>query len=434
MFLVITFLLTVAVQNTIPQDTNVTSCIAPPGGKAVVTVVGEPGPQGPPGPMGKQGLRGQIGVKGSKGSPGVKGDTGSMGPKGMIGPEGKHGRKGMKGDIGPVGLEGPPGVPGLPGPVGRRGPPGPEGPHGPPGPVGLPGSPGPPGPPGETELTPESERRILRNLPRRLPDAVPSCKEAYAHGSNTSGYYLIGVNPLMPSVHYCEMEATMCGSKGGWMPIAYLNMENRLQACPNPLRLVTNNNSSRRACARNTTTGGCTVLPFSVKGVQYAEVCGCVRGYQHRTTDGLTILHPRLSMYPDGVTVTHGSPVQHVWSYVAGLKENLLNEHTILNCPCTYPEGDSRRPQPVSGVGNNYYCESGLYKTPSIDFYKNNPFWNDPLWDGAGCPPGNNCCQHNGWFHRDIGNTTDDIDVHLCLDEPPDNEDVYIDIVEIYVR
>ena len=37
-------------------------------------------------------------------------------------------------------------------------------------------------------------------------------------------------------------------------------------------------------------------------------------------------------------------------------------------------------------------------------------------------------------LYRDIGNTTDDIDVHLCLDEPPDNEDVYIDIMEIYVR
>ena len=103
-------------------------------------------------------------------------------------------------------------------------------------------------------------------------------------------------------------------------------------------------------------------------------------------------------------------------------------------CPCALREGDRRHPKPGRGIGNNYYCESGFYGNSSINFYRTDPFWNDPLWDGAGCPPGNNCCQHNGWFHRDIGNTTDDIDVHLCLDEPPDNEDVYIDIVEIYVR
>jgi hypothetical protein len=88
----------------------------------------------------------------------------------------------------------------------------------------------------------------------------------------------------------------------------------------------------------------------------------------------------------------------------------------------------------MNTIGTNYYCESGLYKTPSVNWYTSDPFWNDPLWDGAGCPSGNNCCQHDGWFHRDITNTTDNIDVHLCLDEEPANEDVYIDIVEIYVR
>ena len=436
MFAVVILLL-FAVVNVASQETNVTSCIAPPGGKAVVTVIGELGPQGPPGPTGIQGPRGQIGQKGSKGDRGVVGDPGSVGPEGMVGPEGKRGLKGMKGNVGPAGLEGPPGVPGLVGPVGRQGPPGPEGPHGPRGSIGLPGSRGHPGPPGETVLSPESERKLLYRLLQQLDSLgilpAQSCKEVYSRGFNSSGNYLLRNTVLEGRMQYCEMEATLCGSKGGWMPVAHLNMENRLQDCPNPLRLVTNSNPPRRACARNTTTGGCTTLPFSVKGVQYAEVCGRVRGYQHRTTDGFVSFGSR-SIYTDGVTVTRGSPIQHVWSYVAGLKENQLTEYNRRNCPCVYPEGDSRRPLPKVGIGNNYYCESGRSGTASIIQFITNPFWNDPLWDGAGCPSGNNCCQHNGWFHRDIGNTTDNIDVHLCLDEAPDNEDVYIDIVEIYVR
>ena len=109
----------------------------------------------------------------------------------------------------------------------------------------------------------------------------------------------------------------------------------------------------------------------------------------------------------------------------------IYKEHV---CPCSYPPGSSLRRNPKNTIGDNYYCESGLYLTPSIDRYRINPLWNDPLWDAASCPSGNNCCQHNGWFHRDITNTTDNIDVHLCLDEGPENEDVYIDIVEIYVR
>ena len=403
----------------------------------MVTVVGEQGPRGPPGPTGPQGPRGYIGEKGSKGDHGLQGNTGGVGPKGEAGRTGERGVKGMKGNIGPVGLEGPTGAPGLPGQPGRRGLHGPEGPYGPPGPFGLPGLRGPPGPPGETVLTAESERKLLYSLVQRLDSLgilpAKSCKEVYSRGFNTSGSYLIGPTVLGSRTQYCEMEAELCGSKGGWMPVAQLNMEDRRQDCPDSLRLVTNSNPHRRACARtHNSTRGCTTLPFSAHGVQYAEVCGRVRGYQHRTTDGLASFFSS-SIYTDSVTITHGTPVQHIWSYVAGLMENVLTTYDERVCPCSYPPGSSLRRNPKNEIGNNYYCESGWNRT-ALNRLTNPPFWNDPLWDGAGCPSGNNCCQHNGWFHRDITNTTDNIDVHLCLDEEPDNEDVYIDIIEIYVR
>ena len=435
MMFIVVLLLVVSVQFAVPQE-NATSCLAPPGGKAVVTVVGEQGPRGPPGPTGPQGPRGHIGQKGSKGDRGLQGDTGGVGSKGEAGMRGERGLKGMKGNIGPVGLEGPTGAPGLPGQPGQRGLNGPEGPHGPPGPFGLPGPRGPSGPSGETVLTAESERKLLYSLVQRLDSLgilpAQSCKEVYNRGFNTSGSYLIGPTVLGARTQYCEMEAELCDSKGGWMPVAQLNMEDRRQYCPDSLRLVTNSSPHRRACARKTTSG-CTKLPFSAFDIQYTEVCGRIRGYQHRTTDGFTGSH-LTNIYTDGVTITHGSPVHHIWSYVAGLLENPQDvEYTGNICPCVYPTGDSRRAS-RNEIGDNYYCESGLHKTPSLNWDTSDPFWNDPLWDGAGCPSGNNCCQHNGWFHRDITNTTDNIDVHLCLDEGPDNEDVYIDIVEIYVR
>ena len=425
-------LLAVSVQFAVSQE-NATSCLAPPGGKAVVTVVGEQGPQGPPGPTGPQGPRGYIGQKGFKGDRGLQGNIGGVGPKGETGMRGEQGVKGMKGDIGPVGLGGATGAPGLPGQTGRRGLHGPEGPHGPPGSPGLPGPHGPPGPPGETVLTAESERKLLHSLLQRLDSLgilpAESCKEVYSQGFNTSGSYLIGPTVLEARAQYCEMEAELCGSKGGWMPVAQLNMEDGRQDCPESLRLITNSNPQRRACARNTTRG-CTKLPFSTHVVQYTEVCGRVRGYQYRSTDGFGSFG---GIYTDGVTISHGSPAKHVWSYVAGHQENEGNKRYQNMCPCALPIGDTRRAS-RNEIGDNYYCESGMHVTPSLNWRTSNPFWNDPLWDGAGCPSGNNCCQHNGWFHRDITNTTDNIDVHLCLNEEPHNEDVYIDIVEIYVR
>ena len=435
LILTLLIILTVSVQFATPQE-NATSCLAPPGGKAVVTVVGEQGPQGPPGPTGPQGPRGHIVQKGSKGDRGLQGNTGGVGPKGETGMKGERGFKGKKGEVGPFGLEGPTGAPGLPGQPGQRGLPGPEGLHGPPGPFGLPGPRGPPGPPGEAMLTAENEKKLLNSLVQRLNSILTaqSCKEVYSRGFNTSDSFLLGLTVLNASTQYCEMETELCGSKGGWMPVAQLNMEDRRQDCPDTLRLVSNSNPDRRACARKTTSG-CTTLSFSTHGVWYTEVCGRVRGYQHRTPDGLASFRSSSSIYADGVTITHGTPVQHIWSYVATLLKNVLHFYSVLACPCSYPPGSSLRRNPKNNtIGTNYYCESGLYLTPSIDRYKSNPFWNDPLWDGAGCPSGNNCCQNNGWFHRDITNTTDNIDVHLCLDEEPENEDVYIDIVEIYVR
>ena len=78
----------------------------------------------------------------------------------------------------------------------------------------------------------------------------------------------------------------------------------------------------------------------------------------------------------------------------------------------------------------DYFCDSGhRYSTPAPFIY----YVNDPLWDGAGCVQGS-CCQFNSppWFCKDLPHpTSEDIELHLCLNENSSNEDTPFEVVEI---
>ena len=61
----------------------------------------------------------------------------------------------------------------------------------------------------------------------------------------------------------------------------------------------------------------------------------------------------------------------------------------------------------------------------------------DPLWDGDGCGPGNSCCAQAGmpWFCRTLPQeVSEDIEVRLCSDEGISNEEVYMELMEVYVQ
>ena len=63
-------------------------------------------------------------------------------------------------------------------------------------------------------------------------------------------------------------------------------------------------------------------------------------------------------------------------------------------------------------------------------------YHNDPLWDGERCPTGNTCCDPPNlpWFNRVIDSpSTADIELRLCQDEPATNEDVSVELFELYV-
>ena len=84
----------------------------------------------------------------------------------------------------------------------------------------------------------------------------------------------------------------------------------------------------------------------------------------------------------------------------------------------------------------DYFCESGdpRFVPPAPP----NPmvYSEDPLWDGHGCDFISICCYFNGppWFHKQLSDlATDDIEMRVCTDEDARNENVYIEMVEIYV-
>ena len=176
-------------------------------------------------------------------------------------------------------------------------------------------------------------------------------------------------------------------------------------------------------CTRSHTGSGCSSAIFPTFGVPYTKVCGRARGYQYGSPDGFMRSTPG---FPDadGLIVTHGSPRNHIWSFVAGRSKDY---NYAKNCPCASPYPGVAAP---SFVGNKYFCESGNTGTWDRQWYLD-----DPLWDSRGCGSGRNCCDRGGpWFNTTLSQeVSDDIEVGVCLDQPSTNEDIGINQLEVFV-
>ena len=146
--------------------------------------------------------------------------------------------------------------------------------------------------------------------------------------------------------------------------------------------------------------------------------------YAYRAIDGFYVPKGTNNAYLDGLSITHGSPRKHIWSYAAGVSEDADHD---TNCPCAAHPGRS----PPSFVGNHYHCESGNTGPWEAQWYTS-----DPLWDGKGCVAGSDCCSTSRlpWFCRTLPcETTDHIEVRWCCDEVPSNEEVATELLEIYI-
>ena len=227
-----------------------------------------------------------------------------------------------------------------------------------------------------------------------------------------------------------DLQVFLCDGSPGWRRVAYLNMSDPSQQCPSVWQEIT---TPHRVCGRRSTSASCEGLTYSTGSVQYDQVCGRIISYQKGTVDAF-LLGPHVSIdsyYVDGVSVTHGSPRQHVWTFAAGIDERTV--HADATCPCV--AGSLQGSRIPSFVGQNYFCETGVLNwgsTPGV-FYPNG----DPLWDGLGCGPASSCCTFNSppWFSVVLPSpTTDDIEVRICDRADFRNEDSPIQLIELYVK
>ena len=254
-----------------------------------------------------------------------------------------------------------------------------------------------------------------------------SCSELAA--SSPSGYYWVRSSNGSAVNVYCDMARHCCGSTGGWMRVAYLDMTDTSQQCPEGFRLIT---EPKRTCEL-IVTNGCTSILYHSHHIQYSKVCGRARAYQYYQTIafywydrdyGTTID----SNYVSGMSITHGeSPRKHIWTFAAAIDETYSNEYV---CPCTKTD------TPYTGrvppfIGNDYFCDTGSRERNELRYY-----WEDPLWDGEGCGPTSSCCQFNSppWFCKELPQpTTDDVEVRVCT-WSQQYRDTPFDLIELYIQ
>ena len=282
---------------------------------------------------------------------------------------------------------------------------------------------------------------VTNSPPSVLPNSCQDIKMKWPDSS--SGYYYIRGKDV-----YCHMEE-LCNSEGGWTKIAYLDMSDSSANCPPGFRLY--QSKGVRACGRQSFGDfSCQSVKFPSYGISYTQVCGRVVGYQYATPDaiqhgqwknpqkyigGTDPKHNDInSVYVDGVSLTHGSPRQHVWTFMAGPTANKTIYDGRFNCPCS--PGSLQSSHIQFFVGDDYFCESG-----NSDPNGNIPrhlYTTDPLWDGKGCGSiEQTCCQAPGlpWFHKVLNSTTTDyLEMRVCGDQETNDEDVPVNYYEIYIR
>ena len=253
-----------------------------------------------------------------------------------------------------------------------------------------------------------------------------SCREIYNYNivsRGQSGYYWINNTDNILKV-YCDMELTCGGITGGWMRIANIDTTQG-DDCPSGWSNIT---QPRPLCRGSGDAAGCYSAYFSNNKAEYNSICGKVRGYQQGSPAAFYV-HSRSidTAYVEGVSITVGNPRKHVWSYAVGFSK-LLNSNRI-NCPCAKHPGDN----PPIFVKDHYYCESGSIGASSVSAFHGT----DPLWDGRGCPAGDNCCSTLGapWFYRHFTEPEGGaVEVRICRDEPYSNEATLLEQVELYIH
>ena len=266
----------------------------------------------------------------------------------------------------------------------------------------------------------------LSRLGRRRKLAASSCNEIRdanpsAHSRN---YWLMGSDEASPATVYCDYEFEPPPSlkalvfsdtqlTAGWMRALDMDMSRHHASCPNGLWQV---DRPCKACGYNdeNETGGCNSVTFSTHGVPYKRICGMASGYGHHIhlPDSSTTLTDCPSCgkdidtaYLNGISITYGTPRNHVWSYAAVWTRDNPSRPEFINedYHCCGAGGSGRLREDVQG-------------TPCDEVESS-------------------CCRHPGlpWFCKELSEpTTADIEVRLCRNQ--EHNSVFVDKIKIYLQ
>ena len=256
-----------------------------------------------------------------------------------------------------------------------------------------------------------STEKIINTIKYGSSSSLSSCSDILQAVPNSpSGYYRVKSSNGTDIYVYCDMTRSCGGSTGGWTRVAKLDMTDPSAECPPGLCL---NATAPRTCRICNYEGTCSLDSFFV-GSSYSKVCGRIIGYQIGSPDGL---HPVYANGVDGIILTYGNETKNIWTFA------VTHLEFELYCPCI-TGADAGTITTPNSIGTNYFCDIGTYQT-------------DPLWDGAGCEGASTCCTFNNppWFYIELKNTTtEDIKMKICRDENRGNEDIAIQVLEIYAK
>ena len=264
-----------------------------------------------------------------------------------------------------------------------------------------------------------------------------SCQSIHSSNpSAPSGYYSITTANGSVAQVYCDMEGSNCGGEGGWTRVTYINMTQAGTTCPQGLEQMSFNGSPY--CGRFSSGSGCVSAILNTT-ISYQQVCGRVAGYQEEAPDAIQPYtggnSPNINqVYFDGLSILHGSPHNHIWTYTAGFIESTTHN---FNCPCN--TGSTVQVPPY--IGNDYYCESGN----KVQFPDGTPcseysllYAGDVLRDGQQCggleAP---CCTDPNmpWFIKTLNkNTTDNIELRAWTMNTDCPGTVPVFLIELYIR
>ncbi len=203
----------------------------------------------------------------------------------------------------------------------------------------------------------------------------------------------------------CDFRLVCGESVHNWREVADLKIDVN-GSCPEPWTFDSNKKgcSSYKQCS--------TSVVFPVPGGEYSRVCGRVMGsatgkpnaFRTRTRN------ENHKIEYDGLGLRVNNSREHIWAYAVG------SSRPNSNCPCYGTDA----PQPLPNVGVNYYCDDSE---------------NTTLWDQNYCGVYDKIFTSSTWFHARVSSsTTSGIEAIICTNQPEDNENFFVKMIQLYVK